>query len=121
MNCAVCTTARAWPRSAPVAVCTDAGTTRPALWSTKSEAAAGALAEVLAGPMRDALEAPPHPASAKAKAAVTTAVNVAVRRRLECPQRGVSELWDAGELLMGERSLATEVVASVQSLVGCPA
>ena len=93
----------AWAGSAPVAVCTDAGTTRPALWSTKSEMAAGALAEVLVGPVRDALDAPPHPASAKAKPAVTAAVNVAVPR-LVCLQRGVSELWDAGGLLMGERS-----------------
>jgi hypothetical protein len=54
--------------------------------------AAGALAEALVGPVRDGLEAPPHAASAKAKAAVTTAVNVAVQRRRRS---------DAGEFLMG--------------------
>jgi hypothetical protein len=85
-------------------VCTDAGTRRPALWSTKSEAAAGALNEVLVGPVRDALEAPPHAASVKAKAAVTTAVSVAVPRRPVGLQRAVSEVWDADELLMGKRS-----------------
>jgi hypothetical protein len=64
--------------------------------------AAGALAEALVGPVRDALEAPPHAANAKAIAAVTTAVSVAVPRRLVYLQSGVSEVWDADELRMGE-------------------
>ena len=108
-------------------MCTDAGATRPRLWSTRSGMAAGALAEALVGAVRGALGAPPHAASAKGTADMTTVVNAAVQRR--CGRRpngpsrssrlclppkikrrwlhtcGVeaSELSDARELLMGER------------------
>src|SRR5258705_11182484 len=71
--------ARACARSPPAAICTDAGTTRPALWSTTSEMVAAELDEVVTGAVLATLGARPQEVSARDTAAHAIVINAAAR------------------------------------------